>query len=324
MRRNRGLFNWGLFLIAAGLVAVGFRSGLLSNVVVGDIGRLWPLALVALGIALIAGHLAGSGLGGAIAAVVGGVLVGALVSGGVGSVGCQLPSQGREVAGGEEGDFTTEPANVQLFVTCGELRVTAGPARSWMVQRVGGASAVRIANQPNSLSVWTGARGGLPVSADRNRSQSAVTLPTGVPLDLRIEVSAGEADLELPGTRANAVQFTVNAGSLKTRLGDATISGPVNATVNAGSLKLQLPANGSVRGSITTNAGSVDLCVRPDSGVRIQSGGALGGNNFEEFGLRRSGNAWESSNYASAANKLDLSVTTNAGSTNLKPAGECT
>jgi hypothetical protein len=93
-------------------------------------------------------------------------------------------------------------------------------------------------------------------------------------------------------------------------------------TLNAGSNRITLPGS-SLSGSATVNAGSLDLCVPAGVGLRIQSSSFLASNNFGERGLSQNGSTWTSSDYGSAAVKMDLSLTANAGSIALDPAGGC-
>jgi hypothetical protein len=148
-----------------------------------------------------------------------------------------------------------------------------------------------------------------------------VTLPTSQELDLEVEVSAGGADLALASARLRNFSSTVNGGSVDGDLRDSSLR-QLGITVNAGSVALELPA-ASVSGSVTVNAGSARFCLPRDSGVRIRFSGGLGGNNFEDFGLRRAGDVWESANYTSAANRIELGITANAGSANIEESGGC-
>jgi hypothetical protein len=284
MTVNRGLLNWGLFFVAAGGVALAFRLGLLSPQLLGGLGQLWPLVLVAIGVALVAGQVAGSGLGGALVAIVLGGVVGALLGGGVGNVGCQAPRDGREATAREEGTFTG-PAAVTLHLACGQLRVTAQAGDRWLVESSADAGETRIVSAGNELTLRAGDARGLPFGGDRGgRSEWRVTLPTSQELDLEVEVSAGGADLALASARLRNFSSTVNGGSVDGDLRDSSLR-QLGITVNAGSVALELPA-ASVSGSVTVNAGSARFCLPRDSGVRIRFSGGLGGNNFEDFGLR--------------------------------------
>ena len=52
MRINRGLLNWGVFLIALGGIPLAVDQGWLDSDVARDLGQLWPLLLVGIGLGL--------------------------------------------------------------------------------------------------------------------------------------------------------------------------------------------------------------------------------------------------------------------------------
>jgi hypothetical protein len=319
---NRGLFNWGVFLVAAGVVALGFRAGLFSVGAFAELGRLWPLALIGLGIVVLAGHVAGARVGGAVVALLFGVVVGALIGGGAGAIGCPAPSGGQEVSGHAQGTLET-PATVTVRVACGELALGSFRGNVWSVDNSGEPRDVRVTTASNQLTVSAARARGFPFSnRDRSQPDWRLTLPAGSEVDLRLELNAGEVAGPLP-LSLSRFTATVNGGVIQTDLREGTIGG-LFVTVNAGSFALDLPAGASFTGTATTNAGSFKLCLPADAAIRIRQSGGAGSNNFADFGLTRSGSAWESSNYATATNRIDLAITVNAGSAELEQSGECT
>jgi hypothetical protein len=319
---NRGLFNWGVFLVAAGVVALGFRAGLFSVGAFAELGRLWPLALIALGILVLAGHIAGARIGGAVVALLFGVVVGALIGGGAGVLGCPSPGDGRAVTGRDEGTVTAG-ATVTVRVACGELQLAGQPGNVWSIENNGDSREARVSSSENQLILNTARTRGLPfANGERSQPDWRLTLPADPDLDVRVELNAGQVVGALPVhlTRLNA---TVNGGAFESDLRGGTIGG-LSVTVNNGSFALDLPAGASFSGNATTNAGSFKLCLPADAPIRIRQSGGVGSNNFADFGLTRSGSAWESSSYATATNRIDLAVTVNAGSADLEQSGECT
>jgi hypothetical protein len=317
---NRGLFNWGVFLVAAGAVALAFRFGLLPATALGDIGRFWPLLLVALGIALIAGHVLGQHLSGTVFALVFGLIVGVFLGGGAGGFGCTAPREGQEVRGRAEG-MLSSPATVNVRVACGELDVAGQPGDQWVVENSGDPGDARVATS-GALTVTAANSRRFPIgNDDRDEPDWRVTLPQDPQMDLSVEMSAGTVRAALPLilTRLGA---TVNGGTLRADLREATVSS-LSVTVNAGTAALELPRLGSLTGSATTNAGTFRICAARDLGLRLRTAGGAGSNNFEAFGLTRSGNVWESANFASATTKVELSVTVNAGTATLEESGGC-
>jgi hypothetical protein len=91
---------------------------------------------------------------------------------------------------------------------------------------------------------------------------------------------------------------------------------------NAGSASVTLPQV-SVTGRVQVNAGSIEVCTPDSAGIRIHSGGGLGGNNFADAGLEQSGDTWESAGYADAAVQIELDAEANLGSITLNPDDGC-
>ena len=50
MRIDRSLLNWGVFLIALGGIPLAVDQGWLESDIAGDLGQLWPLILVGIGL----------------------------------------------------------------------------------------------------------------------------------------------------------------------------------------------------------------------------------------------------------------------------------
>jgi hypothetical protein len=97
----------------------------------------------------------------------------------------------------------------------------------------------------------------------------------------------------------------------------------LDVEVNAGSAKIGLPER-SIRASLSVNAGSISFCAPPDAGLRIRTNDNItAGNNFDDHGLTRSGNTWETAGYDGAAVKFDIDAEANAGSFTLNPTGGC-
>ena len=122
MHINRGLVFWGVALITAGTVALAIQAGLIPADAARQAWRLWPLLLVGIGLAVIASRTPFSMVATLLAGVVAGVPDGL-------SLGC----------GGEptesvnaEGSFATD-GEVELDISCGELRVTTQAGTAWGV-----------------------------------------------------------------------------------------------------------------------------------------------------------------------------------------------
>jgi hypothetical protein len=111
-------------------------------------------------------------------------------------------------------------------------------------------------------------------------------------------------------------------GAIVADLSEATAIDSIDVQTNAGSASVTLPAT-SMDGRVQVNAGSIELCTPPEAGLRIRTGGGLGGNNFGDAGLEQSGDTWESPGYADTSAQIDLDAEANLGSITLNPDDGC-
>ncbi len=142
MRDSRALLYWGTFLIAAGAVMVLANLRGIDEQLVGDALRLWPLAVVALGVGLLLRGSRLSWAGGMLAAAIPGVaLGGALVAGPHFATICD---DGLPVAMTHDQGRFAGPASVDVRLRCGDVSVTTGTGDSWQLDSgtAGGAAAI--------------------------------------------------------------------------------------------------------------------------------------------------------------------------------------
>ena len=80
----------------------------------------------------------------------------------------------------------------------------------------------------------------------------------------------------------------------------------------------------SMEGSLTANAGSIEICTSAEVDLRFHAGdNPLGSNNFAEAGLVQDGSTWSSPGYELAQHQVELSASANLGSITLNPDGGC-
>ena len=88
-------------------------------------------------------------------------------------------------------------------------------------------------------------------------------------------------------------------------------------------MKLNLPS-ASLTGSVSANAGSIDVCVPNGVALRLRgSDNPLSSNNYDQRGLVKSGRTWTSPGYDTATVRIDLATSANAGSITLNPEAGC-
>lgn len=322
MKANSSLIGFGQFFIVFGTILLGVRQGWIPTDVAGRSWQLWPVLLIAGGLSMVLAGRPAARLGGLVTAVCLGAMAGGLVGSGVGlDIGCGGNEAG--VPFGRESGELPDGSRVTVRFQCGDLAVDTSAGSTWTVEG---------ASEDGSPPTIRPDGDGIAVeAADDNRSfgfsgvreRWDITLPTDPTIDLDVELNAGAGRLTLPGAHLASVDVTVNAGSLRIDLRDAAAASTIGGTVNAGSAVIWLPQR-PLEGDLTVNAGSLSICAPDDVGLRLVTGdNPLSSNNFDDEGLVRSGDAWETPAFATAPIRIELGVQANAGSMSLNPRQTC-
>jgi hypothetical protein len=318
MQINRKFIYLGVFLVAIGAVLVLADLDGVNEESLVEWLRLWPLAVLAIGVGIVLRRTRYNVAGGVLAAALPG-----LVLGGAFAIGPQIPDCG---AHREPGTFTTRegtfdgPAIVDVATGCGSLVVSTAPGDRWLID------AGNTANRPpsieasgTSLTIDGGDRHGWR-GFDAGRDVWRLTLPTAAIDALTLAVHSGSGEIDLTGARLGQLAVTTNAGQTTVDLGQTTLDS-IEGTVNAGRLAIDLPSTTDVTGSVTVNAGALDLCVPEGVGLRVRHSTELGSTSVNDE--EQDDGDWESPGFATAAHRADLSVTVNFGSVNINPTGGC-
>ncbi len=317
MRVHRKLLYVGAFFVALGGVLLVAQGSSAADDTISQALRLWPLAVIAIGIGLLVRRSRFATAGGVLAAAVPGLLLGGMIvavpdfSPGCGDV--QPASFATQV--GTFGDA----AAVNLELNCGELDVTTAPGHSWQVQTGDtGVPVPMIRSTPDGLSV---------ASADRTRAFGMhgtdvwrIALPGDARLDLSISINAGSGRLDLAGATLGDLRLDVNAADAHVDLSAAAVD-RVSLTANAAAVAISLPSGSDVAADATVNAGALRVCVADGTGLRVNSHGTLIASDLA--GLVRNGDAWESPGYATASHHADVTVKATLASVDVNPKGGC-
>lgn len=322
MTLRRGSFYVGVFLIAAGAVAALVAGNVLDATAVANaLVVLWPLSLIAIGLALALRRSPAALPAGLLAAMIPGLALGGAVSSGPRFDGFDgFCSASRPVTAAPDtrtGSFGSGAA-VDLDLDCGRLDVTTQPGSDWRLdaREAGSVHRTEITADATRLTATSGSRHSGLRSGQVDWS---VVLPTGPTLDLRAQVDAGHASLALGQAHLGNLNLAVNAGQLDVDLTGATLN-RLDLSVNAGKASVTLPT-ASFSGSLDANAGSLAVCAPADLGLRVRATTTLGSSNLN--GLVRRGDAWETPSFDTAATKADLSIETSVGSVAINPQGGC-
>lgn len=317
-RINRTFLYWGVFLLAMGAVLVAADLNGIDETIVLDWLRLWPLAVLAIGVGIVVRKTRFNVAGGLVAAALPGLVLGAAFA-----VGPRLADCGGQ---GEPSTYITRegvfegPANVNVTTGCGSLVVTTAPGEGWLF------NAGNTIDRAPSMDV-----SGTELSIDNGRPDGwhgfatgrdvwRLTLPTSRIDDLSLVVNAGEGEIDLAGADLGNLDLTTNAGRTTVVLAETTLSS-ISGTVNAGRLSVELPSAVDASGSMVVNAGALDVCVPDEVGLRVRHTGELGSTTYND--QEQDGRVWQSPDYESAAHRIDLTVTVNFGSVNINPTGGC-
>lgn len=150
-----------------------------------------------------------------------------------------------------------------------------------------------------------------------------IGLDPDVTMDLRLDLSAGSADLDLSELTLSRLQVDGGAGSMEIALPDGDYD--VQVDVSAGSTRLTLPESGRQTVEIHGGAGSLTLYLPPTMEARVEVDDGVG-----SFGVDRdrftqiSGDepddgVWETDGYDEGSrNRVDLTIDVSAGSVSIQ------
>lgn len=317
MRIRPGLLFWGLFFILLGALPLLVRAGALDPEVLAGAWRLWPLLLVAFGISMILGRHKAGILGTAIAAIVLGIAAGGTLASGtnwIGNVGgCGALGSGTD-SRFEDGGGVGGPIMARFDLDCGSMDVSVAPGSDWRVQ-------ADYEGEPPTLELSDDAIGlRSPDGFGLRRQAWTVTLPGDQLRALEISSNASTGTVSLAGANLSTLGADLNAGDLRIDASGARIE-RLDIEINAGRLRLRVDAD--TTGSLSANAGSVELCVPADATLRLRVEEQLTfGHDLDDRGLARSGDVWTRAGDVGAP-IIDLAVEGNAANFSLDPDGGC-
>jgi hypothetical protein len=285
---------WPLFVILAGVAgvvstAVGWRRG-------GPWAFTWPLAWTAVGVVLLLsttgnltqgpGELIASWWPVAVIALGVWFLLGALFAGrGATTDRLVLPLEG------------TTDAAVRIKFGAGTL--TTGRAASGnLIDGTFDGGADHRRQGVNRVELSQDVAFGVPWLD--HASEWRVGLTGEVPLDLRVDTGASRSILDLTDLRVRNLDIRTGASETRVRLPRSAGATTVHAEAGAASLVFEVP---------------------PTVGARIRSRVALGSSQIDEARFPRLGDLYQSSDYATSDNRVDLDIQGGVGSVRVQSGG---
>jgi len=316
MRVRRGLLFWGLVLIPLGAIPLLARAGWLDPARLAEAWRLWPLVLIGVGLAILIGRTRAAIVGTAVIALTVGSIGGAVLAAPnelIGEVTDCVPS-GTMSSTTRDGSFTGRAA-VELDLRCGTLDLAVEDRSDWSLTADYRQTEPVVNASDDSLSVRS-ASGPGPM-----RDEWSLRLPVQQLNDLDLTLNATSSTVALADAGLARLVADLNAGDLRIDASDATI-GRIDTTLNAGRLRLET-GSGPMSGSISANAGSIELCVPDGVGLHLEvADQPTFATNLGSQGLSQSGTTWTRLP-DEGASMIQLNLSGNAASLSLKPEGGC-
>jgi hypothetical protein len=330
MSVDRRLLNWGVFLVLLGAVPLAVAQGWVPRDLVARAWELWPLLLVGAGIGLILGATPFRALGGIVVSATFGVMLGALVAVGfggfnVGGFACGGGGADAPQILQESGSFDGGTGSLILAGNCASLEVATGAGSAWSIDVHGTDNARPTVERTNDKIAVRSPNSTVVFPFGNQRASWRAELGTGTRFEsLTMELNAGDASVNLAGATVSQLTFNGNAiGNTRLDLSGATVE-RLDVAVNAADVAILLPAQADLRGEVEGNAASVDLCAQAGIGLRlIVDDNITASDNYDGAGLVRSGSAWETPGYASAATRIELRTIGSAVSYTLNPEDGC-
>jgi hypothetical protein len=322
MTVNRRFLYWGVFLVVLGGVLVSADLRALDTPALTDVLRLWPLAVVAIGLSLVLRRTRLSLPGLLLAAAAPGLVLGAAFAVAprfVGECGVHGDRPGVVSVATTRGSFDG-PATVSVRSGCGSLNVKTAPGSGWQLDAGNTTGRTpRVDSSARSLSIDATNDAGQSF-LDGGRDTWDLALPTSEIDDLSLVVFAGYGQVDLPDARIGRLVMTVNAAKVNVDASLASVS-EVSGAVNVGALTLRLPAASDLVGSLRVGAGSIRICAPSGLGLRITSAGTA--ERIMVDGSQEHASEWQSFDYASTAHHADLQVRATFGAVEINPIGGC-
>ena len=318
MRVNRRFLYWGILLVAIGGVLVAADLRAVDTATLTDTLRLWPLAVIAIGLSIVLRKTQFSLPVLVVAAAIPGLVVGSALAVAPRFAG-DCGARGELASAATQGTFDG-PASVTVRSGCGSLDVRTAPGNGWQLDASNTSGRTpTIESSARSMSI--------DATSDEDRSfldagrdDWDLTLPTSELDALSIVVTAGRARVDLADAHVERLELTANAGEIVVDASAAAVA-ELSAVINVGSLSIRLPTGSDVAGSLRVGAGELHVCAPPDVGVRVTARGTA--KQVTVNGLHQSESDWVSPDYTSATHRADLRVTVNFGTVQINPIGGC-
>ena len=298
---RRSVF-WPVVLIGAGVVALLFNLGWLDWEKIARFYRLWPLLLIALGVAIIFRHRLPAGIP---TFLVGALVVLALVvlGSGIAAIpGAFVGSSGPLVTSHFAGP-TGEVSAPKLDLSAGAAKISvhAGSTggdlyRATIAAPPDAKPEVTLDSSSGTLHVNLPGRSGFPWDSENSNRSVDLTLNDQLPWVIGLHSGASQTSLDLSGLKVSSATLESGASSVTLALPKPAGTVPVTVSGGAMHLAIQRPAGTPIRVTSSGGASSLDVDGQHFGGI------------FQE------GVHFTSPDYASATDRYDITIESGASS----------
>lgn len=344
MRINRSLLNWGVFLIALGGIPLAVDQGWLESDIASELGQLWPLILVGIGLGLILRWTPLSWFGGALVAATFGVIFGAAavslrdndfttmqgIIPAIASGACANSDLGEEATSGE-GIASGETFALDLALPCGELTVARAPDTTWRVDTAHDAGDAPRIDETEDETGTTGLTirydGGddLVFIGRQTRSRWDVLVPAEASLTMQATLDAAKGTIDTGSGPVARLEATFNASDALIDLAQADTpeAATIELTLNASDGRLLLPL-GTTWTSATLNASSLDVCVPSALPLQVELSETLSSSDVEDAGLvAASDGTWTTPGFSRSGEHAILELDSTVSSLSIERPEAC-
>lgn len=192
-------------------------------------------------------------------------------------------------------------AEVGLHMNAGELRVRGADQEALLEaafeynrDRDRPVVEYRRFGDKGTLQVRRARRNSIPFGRVRNRWD--INLSTAVPIDLDIDLGAGQSDIDLRGLKLERVKINMGVGEMN--------------------LDLRGPHQESFNVKIDGGVGSGKIYLPSEIGVRVKVDGGLG--SIEAHGLTKQGGSYVNEAYGKSAVAIEIEIDAGIGSLDLR------
>ncbi len=157
------------------------------------------------------------------------------------------------------------------------------------VERTGGTATLRYAPGEGGLL-------DLPFGWGENDANWDIALARGIPMAMDLDIGAADADVDLSALSIESLSVIVGAADVS----------------------ITLPAYGRLSASVSGGAADITLIIPVGVAARIRASSGLSSVSVDAERFPKSGDVWESADYATAQDRVDLSISVGAASVNVR------